>query len=106
MTDLDAAGVPCEIEDDEFALRLFDDPQFREAGLVTTMHQAQVGRFDHFAHMWSFSDTPSRIAGPPLIVGHDTVDIMRELDFTQEEIDALLAEGVVVQSTLRQERAR
>ncbi len=106
FADLDAAGVPCEIEDDEFSLRLFDDPQFRDAGLVTTMHHAQVGRFDHFAHMWSFSDTPTRIAGPPLIVGHDTVDIMRELDFTQEEIDALLAEGVVVQSTLRQERAR
>ena len=102
---LDDAGVPCEIEDDEFVLRLFDDPQFREAGLVTTMHQAQVGRFDHFAHMWTFSDTPTRIAGPPLIVGHDTVDIMTETGFDQPTIDALLAEGVVLQSTLRQERA-
>lgn len=105
FADLDAAGVPCEIADEDFALRLFDDPQFREAGLVTTMHQAQVGRFDHFAHMWNFSDTPTRIAGPPLVVGHDTVDLMREIGFAQDEIDALLADGVVVQSTLRQERA-
>jgi len=102
---LDAAGVPCEIEDDQFALRLFDDPQFRDAGLVTTMQQAQVGRFDHFAHMWSFSDTPTRIAGPPLIVGHDTVDLMTEMGVDRSTIDELLADGVVVQSTLRQERA-
>jgi crotonobetainyl-CoA:carnitine CoA-transferase CaiB-like acyl-CoA transferase len=102
---LDDAGVPCEIEDDQFSLRLFDDPQFRDAGLVTTMHQAQVGRFDQFAHMWTFSETPTRIAGPPLIVGHDTIDIMSEIGFEQSDIEALIADGVVLQSTLRQERA-
>ena len=102
---LDEAGVPCEIEDDQFAIRLFDDPQFRDAGLVTTVEQAQVGRFDQFGHMWTFSETPTRIAGPPLIVGHDTVDIMSEIGFAQGDIDSLLADGVVLQSTLRQERA-
>ena len=102
---LDEAGVPCEIEDDQFAIRLFDDPQFRDAGLVTTVQQAQVGRFDQFGHMWTFSETPTRIAGPPLIVGHDTVDIMSEIGFAQGDIDYMLADGVVLQSTLRQERA-
>ena len=102
---LDEAGVPCEIEDDQFAIRLFDDPQFRDAGLVTTVQQAQVGRFDQFGHMWTFSETPTRIAGPPLIVGHDTVDIMSEIGFAQGDTDSLLADGVVLQSTLRQERA-
>jgi len=102
---LDDAAVPCEIEDDQFAMRLFDDPQFRDAGLVTTVQQAQVGRFDQFGHMWTFSETPTRIAGPPLIVGHDTVDIMSEIGFAQGDIDSLLADGVVLQSTLRQERA-
>jgi hypothetical protein len=38
-------------------------------------------------------------------VGHDTVDIMTELGIDQSEIDALIADGVVLQSTLRQERA-
>ena len=102
---LDDAAVPCEIEDDQFAIRLFDDPQFRDAGLVTTMQQAQVGRFDQFGHMWTFSETPTRIAGPPLIVGHDTVDIMSEIGYAQSDIDSLLVDGVVLQSTLRQERA-
>jgi crotonobetainyl-CoA:carnitine CoA-transferase CaiB-like acyl-CoA transferase len=55
--------------------------------------------------MWTFSDTPTRIAGPPLVVGHDTVDIMSEIGIGETEIDALIADGVVLQSTLRQDRA-
>ncbi len=103
---LDAAGVPCEIVDDSFSLRLFDNPEFRTAGLVTSMEQAQVGRFEQFGAVWSFSDTPPRIAGPPLVVGHDTIDLLRELGYADDEIDALVAENVVLQSDLRQERAR
>jgi crotonobetainyl-CoA:carnitine CoA-transferase CaiB-like acyl-CoA transferase len=102
---LDGAGVPCEIEAEDFSLRIFDDPQFRDAGLVTTSQQAQVGRFEQFGHLWTFSDTPTRIAGPPLVVGHDTVAIMSELGMRQAEINELLTEGVVMQSTLVQERA-
>lgn len=102
---LDGAGVPCEIEDDRFMFSLFDDPIYRDAGLVTSMQQAQVGRFEQFGHLWSFSDTPSRIAGPPLIVGHDSVALLEEHGMGRAEIDELLADGVVVQSTLRQERA-
>ena len=106
FSSLDAAGVPCEVVDDSFSLRLFDDAEFRDAGLTVSMEQAQVGRFEQFGSVWSFSDTPSRIGGPPLIVGHDTVDLLRELGLPDDEIDTLLAEGVVLQSELRQERAR
>ncbi len=102
---LDDAGVPCEIVDDRFVFDLFDDPTYRAAGLVAEMHQAQVGRFEQFGRMWTFSDTPTRIAGPPLLVGHDTEAILNELGYDRSEIDALLADGVVVQSTERQERA-
>lgn len=105
FTALDAAGVPCEIADDGFMFTLFDDPIFRDAGLVTSTQQAQVGRFEQFGHMWTFSDTPTRIAGPPLIVGHDTVALLEEHGVDPSEIETLLADGVVVQSTLRQERA-
>ena len=105
FTRLDTAGVPCEVEDAAFVQHLFTDPQYRAGGLVTTTQQAQVGRFEQFGHLWSFSDTPSRVAGPPLIVGHDTVAILTELGLEQVEIDALLADGVAKQATLTQERA-
>ena len=103
---LDAAGVPCEIADADFPLHLFDDPEFRDLGLVTSMQQAQVGTFEQFGSLWSFSDTPARIAGPPLVVGHDTVALLTELGVPTDEIDALIADRVVLQSDLTQERAR
>jgi hypothetical protein len=34
----------------------------------------------------------TRIAGPPLIVGHDTVDIMSELGIEQSGLDPLLGD--------------
>jgi crotonobetainyl-CoA:carnitine CoA-transferase CaiB-like acyl-CoA transferase len=103
---LTAAGVLCEIVDDTFVNRLFDDPAFREAGLVGVTQQAQVGRFEQFGHLWSFSDTPSRIAGPPLVVGHDTVALLTELGYERAAIDSLLDDKVVKQATLTQERAQ
>jgi crotonobetainyl-CoA:carnitine CoA-transferase CaiB-like acyl-CoA transferase len=102
---LAAAGVPCEVADPDFVQRLFDYPAYRDAGLITTHQQAQVGRFEQFGHLWTFSDTPTRIAGPPLIVGHDTVALLQELGYPQDEIDELIAAGVAKQATLTQERA-
>jgi crotonobetainyl-CoA:carnitine CoA-transferase CaiB-like acyl-CoA transferase len=85
--------------------RFFADPAYVDAGLVGVTQQAQVGEFRQFGHLWSFSDTPTRIAGPPLIVGHDTVALLHDLGYPQADIDALLADGVVKQSTLTQERS-
>jgi crotonobetainyl-CoA:carnitine CoA-transferase CaiB-like acyl-CoA transferase len=103
---LDAAGVDCEVVDAGFVTRFFSDPAYVDAGLVGVTQQAQVGEFRQFGHLWSFSDTPTRIAGPPLIVGHDTVALLHDLGYPQADIDALLADGVAKQSTLTQERAR
>jgi len=102
---LQAAGVHAAVTDEDFVRRFFSEPAYREAGLVGVTQQAQVGRFEQFGHLWSFSDTPTRIAGPPLVVGHDTVALLTDLGYPQPDIDALLADGVVKQSTLTQERA-
>ena len=98
--------MACEVADDTFVRRFFDDPAYREAGLVGTTQQAQVGRFEQFGHLWSFSETPPRIAGPPLIVGHDTVALLTEIGYDRAEIDDLLTTGVAKQATLTQERSR
>jgi crotonobetainyl-CoA:carnitine CoA-transferase CaiB-like acyl-CoA transferase len=103
---LDAAGVPCEVDDPGFVHRLFDDPVYRDAGLVTSTQQAQVGRFEQFGALWHFSETPARVAGPPLIVGHDTTALLLELGYDRAAVDALIETGVVKQATLTQERAR
>ncbi len=102
---LDAAGVPCEVDDPGFVHRLFDDPTYRDAGLVASTQQAQVGRFEQFGALWSFSETPARVAGPPLIVGHDTTALLLELGYDQAADRRLVEAGIVKQATLTQERA-
>lgn len=46
---------------------------------------------------WRFSDTPSRVAGEPRFRGEDNADVCRELlDMSDNEIAALVADGVLV----------
>jgi crotonobetainyl-CoA:carnitine CoA-transferase CaiB-like acyl-CoA transferase len=52
---------------------------------------------DQFGMLIDLSDTPGRIAGPPLVVGHDSRAILAELGLPGDEIDALCSEGVVYQ---------
>jgi crotonobetainyl-CoA:carnitine CoA-transferase CaiB-like acyl-CoA transferase len=92
---LDAAGVPSEVSDPDFVLRLFDDPWVRKQGWITSYEQPLVGRMDAFGQLIDFSDTPGRIAGAPLVPGQDTRQILAELGKTPEQIDALIAAGVV-----------
>lgn len=95
---LDAAGVPCEISSPDYALGVFDDPELRDRGWVTSYHQRAVGRLDQFGLLIDFDETPGRIAGPPLTVGDGTRAILRELGRTDTEIDALVAAGVVLEA--------
>jgi crotonobetainyl-CoA:carnitine CoA-transferase CaiB-like acyl-CoA transferase len=95
---LDAAGVPCEVSDDTFALGVFDDPELIERGWVTTYEQGLVGRLDQAGLLVDFSETPGRIAGPPLVVGDSTREILREIGLDDGGIDALVADGVVLEA--------
>jgi crotonobetainyl-CoA:carnitine CoA-transferase CaiB-like acyl-CoA transferase len=67
----------------------------RKQGWVTSYEQPLVGRMDVFGQLIDFSDTPGRIAGPPLVPGQDTRQILTELGKTPDQIEALLAAGVV-----------
>jgi crotonobetainyl-CoA:carnitine CoA-transferase CaiB-like acyl-CoA transferase len=95
---LDRAGVPCEISSEDFALRFFDDPEMKAAGLTVNYEQGLVGNLDQFGLLWQFSDTPARIAGPPLVVGHDSETILRDLGISESQIQSLVTEGIVVQA--------
>jgi len=92
---LDAAGVPAEVSDPEFVMSLFDDPEMIEKGWVTHYEQGIVGRMDALGLMFDFSDTPGRIAGPPLVPGQDSRAILGELGYDEEQVEKLLAAGIV-----------
>jgi crotonobetainyl-CoA:carnitine CoA-transferase CaiB-like acyl-CoA transferase len=95
---LDAAGVPCEVSSDTVALGVFDDPELIERGWVASYEQGIVGRLHQAGRLVDLSDTPTRVAGPPLVVGDASRTVLREAGYPDDEIDALVAAGVVVEA--------
>jgi crotonobetainyl-CoA:carnitine CoA-transferase CaiB-like acyl-CoA transferase len=92
---LDRAGVPCEICSPEFALRMHDDPELRARGWVSSYEHPFVGQLDQVGLLFDLSDTPGRVQGPPLVVGQHSRELLRELGYATEEIDAFVKEGFV-----------
>ncbi len=92
---LDAAGVPCEICDPEFALALHDDPELRARGWTASHPHPFVGKLDQIGLLCDLSETPGRVQGRPLIVGEHSREILRELGRSPAEIDDLCASCVL-----------
>src|SRR5262249_26216304 len=92
---LDAHGVPCEICDGDFGVRVHDDPEMQALGLVVKQEHPMLGRFEHFGVTIDFSDTPQHIQGPPPPVGQHTREIMREHGYDDADVDKLVESKAV-----------
>ena len=77
---------------------LRNDPHVRRAGLLFTREHPGCGRADHIGNTARLSRTPMRLGRPISILGTETEEILRELDYSDEEISALKLDGVVVQA--------
>ena len=93
---LDAAGVPAEVVDETFCRALFDDPYARATGLVSETHAVGVGRFEDPGLLVELSETPGVISRGPCLCGEHTRELLREHGYDDPEIDALAAEGAVL----------
>jgi crotonobetainyl-CoA:carnitine CoA-transferase CaiB-like acyl-CoA transferase len=91
---LDAEGVPCEISDPDYPVRLFSDPAAEQRGMVVSFQHPVVGRMTMAGQLFDLSDTPGRVGRPPLWPGQDTRRILAEVGLTPEETEKLLAAGV------------
>jgi crotonobetainyl-CoA:carnitine CoA-transferase CaiB-like acyl-CoA transferase len=98
FAELDGAGVPCEVADDSFVLSMFDDPELRAKGWVTSYEQPLVGRMDVAGLLWDLDDTPGVVQGAPLVPGQHTRSILERLGYDEDRIGKLLANGAVSQS--------
>jgi crotonobetainyl-CoA:carnitine CoA-transferase CaiB-like acyl-CoA transferase len=92
---LDAAGVPCEVCDPNFALQLHDDPEMARRGWVVSYRHPFVGKLDQIGVPYDFSETAARVQGPPLVVGQHSRDILLELGYSPAQIEELCADCVL-----------
>ncbi|MGY8737345.1 MAG: CaiB/BaiF CoA transferase family protein, partial [bacterium] len=97
---LDAAGVPCELARGDAALGLWEEKGLVENELVASYDHRMVGRLGHPGLAVQFSDTPTHVQGPPLLVGEHTREILSELGFDRAESDALFEAGAVGDETV------
>jgi crotonobetainyl-CoA:carnitine CoA-transferase CaiB-like acyl-CoA transferase len=95
---LDVAGVPCEVSDPDFVMTLFDDPELREKGWVTSYEHASVGHMDVFGLLFDFERTPGVVQGPAPMVGQHSRGILRGLGYADGDIDDLVRQGVVFET--------
>lgn len=73
-----------------------DSQQVREAGLIVTRDHPGQGRADHLGNTAHLSATPMRVGRPTPVLGSDADEILADAGLTQETIDSLKEQGVVV----------
>ncbi|HTU74853.1 MAG TPA: CoA transferase [Trebonia sp.] len=101
---LDAAGVPCEVTDPDYVVRLFDDPDAERRQLTASFEHRMVGAMKLGGLSFRLSGTPGVIKSGPLWPGQDSRKILGELGYTEEEISKLLEAGAVDDTSVSGQR--
>jgi formyl-CoA transferase len=90
---LNEAGIPCgpiyTID------QVFADPQVKHLGIAATVEHPKLGRKQILANAATLSRTPARVATPTPEIGEHTDEVLRELEYSAEEIVKLRKGGVV-----------
>ena len=92
IADLLAEKVPCApvLTDEE----LVDDPNVRERGMIVERQHPLGFTYRTIATGIIFSETPTSIDLLPPELGGDTVEVLRQIGYDDEEIEQLIGEGV------------
>ena len=92
---LDTHGVPCEVATGTRGADWYDDPDAVANGWVVAYQHQVWGRLEQPGRFFDFSETPSRVLGPPPLIGQHTRDILSRLGYPDDAAGALRAAGVV-----------
>jgi formyl-CoA transferase len=76
-------------------LDFFEDPAVRHHDLVHEYEHPEVGRLRMMGQPLLFTETPTRDPGPPPTLGQHTDAVLRELGYTDADVAALRARGVL-----------
>jgi crotonobetainyl-CoA:carnitine CoA-transferase CaiB-like acyl-CoA transferase len=102
---MDSASVPAEVIDELFCRKIFEDPAARESGLIAQTWCGHVGTFEDAGLLITFSETPGTIQRGPSLCGQHSREILRELGFSETEIDGFVAERAVLDAPVTGEAA-
>ena len=98
--DLNKAGVAAEVSidtnDGEVPLHDADNERL---GLVVEYPHPTLGHVRQFGTLVDFSETPTGPYGPAPLAGEHTRPIMERIGYSPEEIDDLVARGIVYEPT-------
>ncbi|MFD7073010.1 CaiB/BaiF CoA transferase family protein [Nocardioides sp. NPDC059952] len=94
---LGAAGIWCGPVQDYAAL--VEDPQIKHNGTFVEYDHPTEGRVTTPGFPYAFSRTPAAIERGAPLVGEHTGELLAEAGFTDEEIAALTADGVVAETS-------
>ena len=75
--------------------KVFDDPQVRHLGLSRTFTSPTLGEVTVLGQAIKLSGAESGIARPPPEMGEHSREILAELGFSEDEIDAFARSGVI-----------
>jgi crotonobetainyl-CoA:carnitine CoA-transferase CaiB-like acyl-CoA transferase len=90
---LEAAGVPCgKINQID---QVFAEPQVVARDLVVSVEHPVGGTIRTVAHPVKYSESPPRYDRAPPLLGEHSHEILRELNYTAEDIAALEAAAVI-----------
>jgi crotonobetainyl-CoA:carnitine CoA-transferase CaiB-like acyl-CoA transferase len=92
---LEAVGVPAEPVRLQNLNDFFDDEANHAAGLIAGYEHAAFGHFEQPGAYWNFGDLPVKLDRASPIIGQHTREILGELGYATEQIDALYDAGVV-----------
>jgi len=93
---LEAAGVPAGPVLN--VMQMHADPQARARGMVVDVPHRRLGTVQTIGAAVKFSETPSGVVSGAPVFGQHTREVLMEYGYTDAEIDALVASGVVVAS--------
>ncbi|HYD58330.1 MAG TPA: CoA transferase [Burkholderiales bacterium] len=90
---LNEAGVPCG---PIYRMNeVFADPQVQHLGAVSAVKHPRLGELKVLSQVVKLSRTPASVATATPEIGEHTGEILRELEYSKDEIEKLKSEGAI-----------
>ncbi|MGN5238592.1 CoA transferase [Rhodococcus sp. SJ-3] len=94
LIDLASAGIAAEPVREEYSFEFFDDEANRTGQLIASYDHAHFGRMEQPGAYWNFDDLTLKFDRAAPVIGQHTREILTELGYGDEEIDAMYADRV------------